>query len=106
MQRFINASDLLMHPEWPRDPEQNGIEALPAPQVDHNRRQPLQHAYVQTLNDGAAIMQPDTMQVWAELNYNPGDRTAPQRRSPPKKGGFPCMHPECNKVFDRQCDLR
>ncbi|KAF2489078.1 hypothetical protein BU16DRAFT_472002, partial [Lophium mytilinum] len=71
-------------------------------------RRPLQHAHVQRLNGESTTIQPSTVEVWRETLYKPGDRTSasPQRRSAPKKGGFPCLHPECSRVFNRQCDLR
>ncbi|KAF2805424.1 uncharacterized protein BDZ99DRAFT_395743 [Mytilinidion resinicola] len=96
-----------MHPEWPRDPEQNQIEQAPAYHNDHSRR-PLQHDHVQKLNSESTTIQHSTVQAWTGTLYNPGDRisTSTQRRSAPKKGGFPCLHPECSRAFDRHCDLR
>ncbi|KAI4955109.1 hypothetical protein J4E91_000965 [Alternaria rosae] len=68
---------------------------------------------VRVMDANETTVQPVTVQAHVEDTYNPGDRLATRRnrrtvhkRQAPCPGGFRCEKDDCNKTFDRKCDLK
>jgi len=77
--------------------------------------QPLNDEHIQSMDANETTVQPTTIQTHIEDTYTPGDRLparrprsrkAAQRRQAPRDGGFTCNADGCDKVFNRQCDLK
>lgn len=72
--------------------------------------------FVRRMNHNETTVQPATVQAHIDDTYLPGDRQIPHspvesqylphRRHAPRKNGFACTAEGCNKVFDRNCELK
>ncbi|RMZ73357.1 Glis family zinc finger 1 [Pyrenophora seminiperda CCB06] len=94
----------------------DGMEAL-APVYEYvhgSYGQPLNDEHIQSMDANETTVQPTTIQTHIEETYTVGDRLparrprsrkAAQRRQAPRDGGFSCNADDCDKVFNRQCDL-
>ncbi|OCK77149.1 hypothetical protein K432DRAFT_334459 [Lepidopterella palustris CBS 459.81] len=112
LEQQFTAATFLDHPEWPGEACENTSDPLQPEQIPYNPLHRLETAKVQLLNENATTVQPNTIELWLGLTYNPGDGqsrpavTPPQRRNAPRQDGYPCHHFGCSKTFNRLCDLR
>ncbi|KAF1830233.1 hypothetical protein BDW02DRAFT_110661 [Decorospora gaudefroyi] len=96
------------------DRDQHQTEADLAPIYDWVQRQPLNNEHVRRIDANETRVQPNTIQAHLEDIYIPGDRLpiqqpasrkSTQRRQAPRPGGFTCNMRNCDKTFNRQCEL-
>lgn len=83
--------------------------------VNHAQRQLLINDNVRCINGNETSVQPATVLEHVKDTYTPGDRLQKRRlasrkpaakRQAPRWRGFPCFALDCEKTFDRACELK
>jgi hypothetical protein len=103
----------VFHPPLP-DVHQTAAHLAPIfAYITEGRRQPLMDENIRYVNTNETAIQSTTVQAHIEDIYTPGDRLAKissrkasHRRQAPRHRGYPCRFEECEKTFDRACELK